>query len=156
MAHARNWPLLFIFTCSQPAATSPFGAAYRAVVCVQGPAYRRRSLSVPASCGIACAKANHTRNGPIDRVGLSQGHTLRRSARAGMSLYERRPGSECGPRRTGNERDNPACPCGIVRFMFSTVKGLRLLEDSPFHGGNDFVPITTKNHHAAPGAFRGV
>jgi hypothetical protein len=36
-------------------------------------------------------------------------------------------------------------------------QGTSALKDSPFHGGNDFVPITAKKpHDAAPGAFRGV
>jgi hypothetical protein len=36
-------------------------------------------------------------------------------------LCERKRGNECGPRRRGNARGNPACPYGIVHGMFLTV-----------------------------------
>jgi hypothetical protein len=90
--------------------------------CVQGPADRPRNRFFPFWCAIVCARDNHMKSGPIDRAGLSQVHTLLRSLPTYTNLFAHKRGNECGPQRRGNGRGNPACPCGIVRCLFSWVK----------------------------------
>ena len=77
----------------------PIPGDMRAVAYVQGPADRRRNRFSLSSFAIVCATGNRMRNGRVDREGLSQGRTSRRSGRAGTSLYGHTPDSECERRQ---------------------------------------------------------